>query len=211
MSDKLLVCPFCGDEAETKMYLWGEHAETHAPIWCYYAFCRACDAMTDNVFKTEEEAIAAWNRRSDAVPVVRGECKHFERPGQDGKRGKGMKCKKCHSENLVMRPNAKNPSATDLICGDCGTWQKFIGKEEIRIFEIKAALKLRPTNADRIRSMSDAELAKIIYSFEDLKAPDYCQRKKECDDMLDSDMDIPAEKCIGCLLDWLRKEVADER
>jgi protein-arginine kinase activator protein McsA len=47
-----------------------------------------------------------------------------------------MKCKKCQSENLVMRPNAKNPNATELICGDCGTWQKFIGKEEIRLFEI---------------------------------------------------------------------------
>lgn len=48
-----------------------------------------------------------------------------------------MKCKKCQSENLVMRPNAKNPSATELVCGDCGTWQKFIGKEEIRLFEMK--------------------------------------------------------------------------
>ena len=63
MTEKLLPCPFCGGEAESKMYLWGHHAETHEPIWCYYIYCTSCDAMTDDVFKTEEEAIAAWNRR----------------------------------------------------------------------------------------------------------------------------------------------------
>jgi hypothetical protein len=72
-----------------------------------------------------------------------------------------MKCKKCNSESLVMRPNAKNPSATELICGDCGTWQKFVGKEEIRLFEIKnQPLKPKPTNADKIRSMTDEDLAR---------------------------------------------------
>ena len=75
-----------------------------------------------------------------------------------------MKCKKCSGENLVMRPNAKNPSATELICADCGTWQKFIGKEEIRLFEIKnQPLKPKPTNADKIRGMSDEELANLLW------------------------------------------------
>lgn len=66
------------------------------------------------------------------------------------------------------------------------------------------------TNADRIRGMADEELAAMMYSFEDLKMPDYCQRKKECDDMLDSDTDIPAEKCINCLIDWLRQPAKEE-
>jgi len=61
------------------------------------------------------------------------------------------------------------------------------------------------TNADRIRGMNDEEMANMLYSFEDLKMPNYCQRKKECDDMLDADIDIPAGKCIRCLLDWLRQ------
>ena len=74
-----------------------------------------------------------------------------------------MTCKKCKSENLVMRPNAKNPTATELICADCGTWQKFISKEEIRVIEIhNKTKKTRITNADRIRSMSDEELARFL-------------------------------------------------
>lgn len=44
-------------------------------------------------------------------------------------------CKKCNSSNLVMRKNSKKPDATELICADCGTWQKFLGKNEIRILE----------------------------------------------------------------------------
>jgi hypothetical protein len=64
----------------------------------------------------------------------------------------------------------------------------------------------RMTNGDRIRAMSDEELAAMLYSFEDLEMPDYCQRKKECDDMLDGDIDIPDEKCINCLIDWLRQQ-----
>jgi hypothetical protein len=70
--------------------------------------------------------------------------------------------------------------------------------------------RIPATNADRIRSMSDEELAAMMYSFEDLKMPDYCQRKKECDDMLDSDTDIPAEKCINCLIDWLKQPAKEE-
>ena len=96
--------------------------------------------------------------KADAVVRCK-ECKHFERLGQNGKRGKGMKCKKCHSENLVARQNAKNPNATEIICGDCGAWQKFASKEEIRLFELRSSQK-KLTNADRIRGMSDEELAR---------------------------------------------------
>ena len=62
--DKLLPVPVLRGEAESKMYLWGHHAETHEPIWCYYIYCTSCDAMTDNVFKSKTEAVAAWNRRA---------------------------------------------------------------------------------------------------------------------------------------------------
>ena len=75
-----------------------------------------------------------------------------------------MKCKKCQSENLIMRTNAKNPNATEVICGDCGAWQKFIGKDEIRLFEIRTSAQPKiPTNADRIRSMNDEELARFLW------------------------------------------------
>jgi hypothetical protein len=66
------------------------------------------------------------------------------------------------------------------------------------------------TNADRIRAMTDEELAQLMYSFEDLNMPDYCQRKKECDEMLDNDIIIPEENCKKCLVHWLKQEVSDD-
>lgn len=48
-------------------------------------------------------------------------------------------CRKCGSENLMIRKNQKDPRATELICADCGAWQKFLGKDEIRYFELRAA------------------------------------------------------------------------
>lgn len=65
----------------------------------------------------------------------------------------------------------------------------------------------KQTNADRIRAMSDEELAELIYSFEDLNAPDYCLRKKECGYMLNDNIIIPSENCQKCLLHWLKQEV----
>jgi hypothetical protein len=66
-----------------------------------------------------------------------------------------------------------------------------------------------PTNADRIRAMSDEELAKIIV-FESMceKTP-FCQNKQECIDMLDTD-GITEEMCARCALDWLQQPVKEE-
>ena len=66
-----------------------------------------------------------------------------------------MKCRKCGSGNMGVMPNKKNPSATDLYCLDCGAWQKFATKDEIRLYQCK---KGPITNADRIRAMTDEEL-----------------------------------------------------
>lgn len=67
-----------------------------------------------------------------------------------------MKCRKCGSGNMGVMPNKKNPSATDLYCLDCGAWQKFATKDEIRLYQCK---KGPITNADRIRVMSDEDMA----------------------------------------------------
>ena len=56
----------------------------------------------------------------------------------------------------------------------------------------------RKTNADRIRSMSDKELAYWYFNEFFRKTP-YC-RKEECYE------DTPCEEC---LLDWLKEEVVD--
>ena len=62
------------------------------------------------------------------------------------------------------------------------------------------------TNADRIRAMSDEELAQRIHMFVGLedRIP-YCQNLPECDALLDTEEGIPEEKCVGCLLKWLQQ------
>lgn len=46
-----------------------------------------------------------------------------------------MECRKCKSTNLGVKTNKKNPKATDLYCKDCGAWQKFASKDEVRFYE----------------------------------------------------------------------------
>lgn len=82
-----------------------------------------------------------------------------------------MKCRKCGSGNMGVMPNKKNPSATDLYCLDCGAWQKFATKDEIRLYQCK---KGPITNADRIRAMSDHDLAVFLeHAMYDSFEPDW--------------------------------------
>lgn len=62
------------------------------------------------------------------------------------------------------------------------------------------------TNADRIRAMSDEELAENLYRFCDLEERiGYCKNLPECEKLLETENGIPEKKCIGCLLDWLKQ------
>lgn len=68
------------------------------------------------------------------------------------------------------------------------------------------------TNADKIRSMSDEELAEFINrctSGDD--APHFCRGLPECDADLEADTLIPLERCGMCLLHWLRKPAEEGR
>lgn len=63
-----------------------------------------------------------------------------------------------------------------------------------------------PTNADVIRATSDEELAALLY--DDVAVDDklhFCQMRQECMDAIALDDFISDEKCMGCLLEWLRK------
>lgn len=60
------------------------------------------------------------------------------------------------------------------------------------------------TNADRIRAMSDEELADFMN-----KEHDYCNNWPKCMEMLDTDELIPDNWCKGCLIKWLQKPVAE--
>ena len=65
--NELKPCPFCGDKATiTDGGFSGEQ---------FLVRCREslCPAASGTVRKTQKQAIAAWNRRAAAVPVVRGE------------------------------------------------------------------------------------------------------------------------------------------
>ena len=76
--------------------------------------------------------------------------------------GTYMRCRKCGSEKMGIMPNKKNPAATDLYCLECGAWQKFATRDEIRLYQTRKSVI---TNADRIRSMSDEEMAEFLWNF----------------------------------------------
>ena len=72
---------------------------------------------------------------------------------------------KCGSLDFFMKKQGNN---TGLYCSMCGKWQKWMNKDDIRLFEHnhkpKARNTIQQTNADRIRSMSDEELAEFLSS-----------------------------------------------
>lgn len=63
------------------------------------------------------------------------------------------------------------------------------------------------TNADRIRSMTDEELAELLYSLqtEDLDGM-FCKTEDKCEEMMDSGDEIPKSMCKQCLVKWLKEE-----
>ena len=66
------------------------------------------------------------------------------------------------------------------------------------------------TNADRIRAMSDEELADILYSFQNLEDKvKFCMNKDSCTDILDGGDVIPDDMCKQCLLEYLQSEVEE--
>ena len=67
----------------------------------------------------------------------------------------------------------------------------------------KLNLPIKPvmTRADRIRAMSDEELAAYWVDHYD----EFCPCLEECGEALNQNQEIPAEKCIGCALRWLQE------
>ena len=112
-----------------------------------------------------------------------------------------MKCRKCGSGNMGVMPNKKNPSATDLYCLDCGAWQKFATKDEIRLYQCK---KGPITNADRIRAMTDEELSEFISRIEIGDFGQQVYGKTFCD------MCKGQYECDDCRLWWLRQPAEED-
>ena len=63
------------------------------------------------------------------------------------------------------------------------------------------------TIADKIRAMTDDQLADFLYpmTFGIDPAASFCKNKKECGDLLDADKEIPEEWCKKCLQGWLQQ------
>ena len=59
--DKLKPCPFCGEEAILKRY-FDSYEEIAFYVACSGEFCEVSPITND--FRTEQEAIEAWNKRS---------------------------------------------------------------------------------------------------------------------------------------------------
>lgn len=57
------------------------------------------------------------------------------------------------------------------------------------------------TNGDRLRHMTDEELAVFLASFEHTN---YCRDLPGCLADLEEDREIPLERCAGCMTAWLR-------
>ena len=70
--------------------------------------------------------------------------------------------------------------------------------------------KPKHTNADKIRSMSDEELADLFYSFQNLEDEvKFCKNKGVCIDILDDGEEIPDAMCKQCLVEWIQSEVEE--
>lgn len=95
------------------------------------------------------------------------------------------KCMKCHSHDIIE-------SEKGIYCCNCG-WDSE-----------KEQYAKKKTNADRIRSMSDEELAELLDSVDnggiralDVDYPcDECTQKTECED---------------CFKEWLQSEVEKQK
>ena len=97
----------------------------------------------------------------------------------------GVKCKNCyHYSRVIKNWCIPNVDSTDKdIIRDC----QFFAKE---------------TNADRIRAMSDEELAQFIWN----RDIDIVEKASKA---VEFTFTVDREKCFKNVLDWLKKEVEE--
>lgn len=95
-------------------------------------------------------------------------------------------------------PEAFAKCPTSHLCGSLAGATFAEGSEcdtfNNKIYEIQ-------TNADRIRAMSDEELATFWSDHYD----NFCPNKPECGQYINEGKDIHAEWCAACALKWLRQ------
>lgn len=97
-----------------------------------------------------------------------------------------------HGEQFVMACAACEHERKSPVCSDCLKEKRsgFVPKKNFA-----------PTNADRIRAMSDEELAKWMAGLTTVGA---------CNDLGIPDSDLCDRKCESCCLAWLRRAAEEE-
>lgn len=105
-------------------------------------------------------------------------------------------CKKCRFRSICK----KRPKTEGATIAECDLFRNDIERTEPM------------TNADRIRAMSDEELACTMYAASgmDDETIGFCKNLPKCRDILNSGQLIPDEDCTACMLDWLRQPVKEE-
>lgn len=103
-------------------------------------------------------------------------------------------------KKLIRCPECKGQGYFTIVTGDRNDYCGVIG-QACSSCGGSGALEVDMTRADRIRAMSDEELAAYWFDHHD----DFCPNLPECGEMLNQDQEIPAEKCVGCALRWLQE------
>ena len=66
-----------------------------------------------------------------------------------------------------------------------------------------------PTNGDKIRDVSDEEMAEFILANDLDDEIHFCKSKPECYAILDSGGTITHEMCKKCCIEWLRQPAGE--
>lgn len=64
------------------------------------------------------------------------------------------------------------------------------------------------TNAEKIRTMTDEELAHTLLHLDGYNT--FCTSFRECVERVEQGEDVPEERCEACMLRWLRAECAPD-
>lgn len=103
-------------------------------------------------------------------------------------------CPKCGSD-LEALTYTTYPPIHAYRCRSCGWTQE--ERENITRVPIATVERKPITNADRIRSMTDEELAQFIWDAMDMICPNNCY-------------EYPERLCAVCILDWLKQEATND-
>ena len=66
-----------------------------------------------------------------------------------------------------------------------------------------------PTIGDKIRDVSDEEMAEFILANDLVDEIHFCKSKPECNAIMDSGRAITGEMCRKCVIEWLRQPADD--